>query len=160
MLLFVAGFVLWQLGMAALTGLIYWVAGKILLLAFALLVLLGIAAIVGALWRGLCAYFSAEARTLRRLLVAHSLGSAGRQRLLAQTQQVRFWSRIKRQRLLASNNRRHLRRLFRAIDAELRASRSRLSPERYQDLRKMLRDQHQRANASAMLALRNQLPCP
>jgi len=159
MLLFVVGFVLWQLGMAALTGLVYWLAAKTMLLAFALLVLLGIAALLRALWRDLRAYFSGEARALRRLLATHARHAVGRQRLIAQAQQLRFWTRIKRQRALALNNRRHLRDLFRAIDSELRTMKSQLPAQHYRALRKALRDYHQRANADAMLALREQLPC-
>ena len=159
MLLLVVGFVLWQVGMVALTGLVYAVAGKAMLLAFALMVLLGIAALLRALWRDLRAYFSSEARALRRLLAAQALHSVGRQRLMAKAQQLRFWTRVKRQHALAANNRRHLRDLFRAIDIELRARKAQLPAERYRSLRKALRDYHHRADAEGMLALREQLPC-
>ncbi len=159
MLLFVAGFVCWQLGMAMMTGLIYWMAGKIMLLAFALLLLLGLAELLRTVWRDLRVYFSGEARALRRLLAVHSQASTSRQYWLAQAQQVRFWARIKRQRLLTANNRRHLRGLFRAISAELHASKSGLPSDRYQALHKALRNYHKRADAEAMLALREQLPC-
>jgi hypothetical protein len=159
MLLFVVGFVFWQLGITILAGFIYWLAGKIILAAFVLLVMLGFAALLRALWRDLRAYFNSEARALRRLLAVHSHASTSRQCLQAQAQQVRFWTRIRRQRLLLANNRRHLRGLFRAINAELYASKPRLPTDRYQALRKALRDYHKRADADAMLALREQLPC-
>lgn len=159
MLLFVIGFVFWKLGLAFVGSLLYWFAGKIMLLAFGLLMALAVIALLAALWRELRLYFSAEARTLRRLLSLRSRALNARRSWLAQTKQLQFWTGLKRKAVLRANNRRHLRSLFRAINADLQRAKSQLPQLDYRRLRKALRQYHRQADIAAMLALREQLPC-
>jgi len=159
MLLFVIGFVCWKLGLGFVSGALYWLAGKIMLLAIGLLVALAAMAFLAALWRELRGYFSAEARTLRRLLSLRVRGLNAQRYWLAQTKQLRYWTGLKRKAALQANNRRHLRTLFRAINADLQAVKSQLPQPDYQHLRKALRQYHRQADIAAMLALREQLPC-
>lgn len=159
MLLFVIGFVFWKLGLAFVGGLLYWFAGKTMLLAFGLLIVLAVMALLATLWRELRGYFSAEARALRRLLCLRSRGLNAKQYWLAQTRQLRFWNGLKRKAALQANNRRHLRSLFHAINADLQRAKTQLPQVDYRRLRKALRQYHKRADIAAMLALREQLPC-
>lgn len=159
MLLFVSGFVFWKLGIVVVADFLYWIAGKAMLLAFGLLVMLGLTALLAMLCRDLRRYFSAEALALRRLLSLRSRAVDARQYRLAQTRQLRFWTRLKRKAVLRANDRKHLRSLFRAIDADLRRVRNQLPKVDYRRLHKALRQYHRQANIAAMLALREQLPC-
>ncbi len=159
MLLLVIGFVFWKLGLGFVGGFLYWLAGKSLLLAFGLLVALAAMALLAAIWRELRGYFSTESRALRRVLCLRTRGLNARQNWLAQTRQLRFWAGLKRKTALQANNRRHLRSLFRAIDADLQGAKTQLSQFDYRRLRKALRQYHKQADIAAMLALREQLPC-
>ena len=60
MLLFLAGFVCFQLGLGLLTGLFYLVASKVMLLTLVLLALLGLLALCKAVVRDVGAYFNRE----------------------------------------------------------------------------------------------------
>lgn len=160
MLLFVAGFVSLQLGLVLLMGLFYLLASKILLLALVVLALLGLAALIKAIGRELLGYFDAESAALRRLLSLQRYRQDARQQAVQQQKQLHYWALFKRQRLLAANNRKHLRALSAAIEGELRAGQSQLTPSHYQSLRKALRQYYKRADVEAMLALRQQIPCP
>lgn len=159
MLLFVAGFALLHLGLGLLTTLFYAVAGKIMLLALGLLVLLGAGALLAAIGRELGAYFCREAAALRRIFALQAHQEQFAQRSVAEWRQLQYLNRFKRQRLLASNNRKHLRALFDAIHQELQAVKKQLPVATYKSLRKALRNHHKRADAEAMLALRREIPC-
>lgn len=160
MLLYVCGFVFWKLGIGLVGSALYWIAGKAMLLAFGLLLLLALMALLNALWRELRRYFSAEAKALRRLLSLRMRRLNAGQQLQAQTRQLRFWPGLKRKAVLEANNRKHLRGLYRAINADLCLAKTRLSQVDYQRMRKALRLYRRRADTAAMLALREQLPCP
>lgn len=157
MLLFVAGFLCLQLGLGLLTGLLYAVAGKLLLLAFALLFLLGMAALFMGVLGELRAYFGWEAVALRRIWSVQGRLLFAAQRAALETRQMRNLSMLKRQRLLAANNKKHLRVLHGAIFRELQAAKSRLPEECYRMLCQDLRKHRKHANAEAMLALRSRI---
>jgi hypothetical protein len=159
MLLFVLGFVFWKLGLGFVGGFLYWIAGEGMLLAFGLLLGLGALALLAGLWRELRLYFNAEACALRRVLCLRTRALNARHYWLAQTKQLRFWTGLKRKTALQANNRRHLRSLFLAIDADLLGAKSQLPQVDYRQLRKALRQYHRQADIEAMLALREQLPC-
>ena len=159
MLSFVLGFVCWQLGLALWAGLMYRLAGLGMLIAFSSLLLLGLLSLLASLGHDLRVYFSAEARALRRLLSLRVRCGDQRLRMFEQVKQLRFWARIKRQRLLARDDQRHLRALFLAIDAELNIAKAQLTARHYQALRKVLRHHLKQADIEAMLALREQLSC-
>jgi hypothetical protein len=159
MLLFVVGFVCFQLGLALLTTLFYALAGKVMLLAFGMLALLGLAALLLGLWRELRGYFRRDSAALRRLWALQSQQKQIAQRSAAEWRQLQYLHRFKRQRLLAANNRKHLRALFDAIYQELQTVKTQLPTATYQAMRKALRHHHKRADAEAMLALRQQITC-
>lgn len=159
MLMFVAGYVLWRLGLAMLTGIVYFVAGKLMLLVLVALVLLGLAAAIDAVRKDVGAYFNREAMAMRRLASLLVRRNDSRGQLRQQSRQLRYWAQVRQRRLLAANNRKHLRALFKAVDGELRAAKSQLPPRSYRELRKALRGCLGREDVEAMLALRQQLPC-
>lgn len=159
MLLFVGGFVFLKLGIGFVGSFLYWLAGKLMLLAFAGLLVMAVTTLLLTLWRDVRDYFSAEARALRRLLGLRVRALNARCYLLEQTRQLRFWSGLKRKASLRTNDRKHLRGLFLAIDADLRQAKNQLPKVAYRRLHKALRHYHRRADIAAMLALREQLPC-
>jgi hypothetical protein len=158
MLLFVAGFVLFHLGLSLLTSIIYMLAGKIMLVAFALLALWGVVVLLRALWRDLRDFFRKDAVAVRRLWSVKAQQLYLEQQSFLESQQIQNRSRFKRLRLLDADNKKQLRTLYDGIYAELQAVKSQLPEERYQDLLQALRRYHKQANAEAMLALRKQLP--
>jgi hypothetical protein len=156
MLMFVAGFAGWQLGLAWLTGALYQLAAKIILSAFALLSLLGAGLIMLAFYQGMLLYFRREAVAMRRVIRLQARQRDIGQRQLLEKRQIYYLSQLKRQSLLAADNKRHSHQLFKAISAELK---SYCLPVGYQSLHKSLKQYHKQANPEAMLALRNQVLC-
>ena len=160
MLLFMAGFVCFQLGLAWLTTLVYAAAGKVMLLAFGMLLLLGAVAWISALHGELRAYFHREAVAARRVWAVQAQKLHLAQRTVLEFRQLQYLSRLKRQRLLAADNRKHLRALYGAIRRELQEVRAQMPPASYQAMCKALRLHHKHADFEAMLALRKRIPCP
>ena len=156
MLLLLMGFVCLQLGLAGLVGLLYGLAGKLMLLAFGLLMLLGCGSVLQAIYKELAAYGRREASALRRLLMLQMLKENHTQRVQQEKKQLRYWQEFKRQRMLAANNKKHSRELYKAITAELQTA---IAAERYKALQKQLKHYRNQANPEAMLALRKQVLC-
>lgn len=156
MLLLLMGFVCLQLGLAGLVGLLYGLAGKLILLAFGLLILLGCGSVLQAIYNELAAYGRREAAALRRLLMLQMLKENHSQRVQQEKKQLRYWQEFKRQRLLAANNKKHSRELYKAITAELQTA---IAAERYKALQKQLKHYRNQAKPEAMLALREQVLC-
>jgi hypothetical protein len=157
MLLFVLGFVCLQFGLALLMGLFYLLASKVMLLALALLALLGFLTLFNVVCRELGGYFSRESSALRQLLSLQIRRQDVERRQAAECLQLSYWHRFKRQRLLVAYNRKQARELSEAISHELQAVRAQLPAARYKNLRKSLRTYRKQADAAAMLALRQQL---
>lgn len=159
MLLFVAGFFCFRLGLALLAGLFYAVAGKFLLLAFVGLGLFGLFALAKALYRQLCGYFRRDVTEMRCWFALRNQVRDAGLRAAAEARQLHYRMQLQRGRLAAANHRKHLQQLCQAIDGELASVRNRLPAATYKSLRKSLRRHYKQADAAAMLALRNQLPC-
>ncbi len=156
MLMFLAGFTGWQLGLFRLAEWCYGLAGKTMLLAFAVLLLLGCGLLLLAVVHGFSGYFHREQRILRhlsRLKAQHR--HVGQRTMLEKSQQF-YWSQFKRQRLLAANDKKHSLELFKAIEAELKKN---LEPEVYKVLRRDLQRFYQQSNPQAMLSIRDQALC-
>ncbi|MDT4291195.1 hypothetical protein RO575_16645 [Methylomonas sp. MO1] len=157
MLLFVLGFVCLQFGLALLMGLFYLLASKVMLLALALLALLGLMMLFKAVCRELRGYFSRESAAVRQLLSLQVRQQDLARRKSAECRQLSYWHRFKRQRLLVADNRKQAWALSVAISHELQAVRAQLPAARYKNLRKSLRTYRKQADSAAMLALRQQL---
>lgn len=157
MLLFIAGFAGWQLGLAWLAAGLYALAARILWLAFGALAVLQIVWVLLAVWRGVAQYFRREAMALRRVVMLQICRRDAGQRQLLEIRQMHYRSQLKRQRLLIANDKKHSGELFDAINGELRGA---TSPATYKALRKTLKQHYKRADAQAMLALRERVLCP
>jgi len=160
MLLFVVGFVCLQFGLALLMGLFYLLASKVMLLALILLALLGAIALFKAVCREFSAYFNRESAALRQLLSLQMRREDVERREAAEWRQLDYWHRLRRQHVLTADNRKQARELSDAINRELQTVRAQLPTAIYKDLRKALRRCRKQADATAMLALRQQIPCP
>jgi parvulin-like peptidyl-prolyl isomerase len=156
MLLLLIGFVCLHFGLVALMGLMYALAGKIMLLAFGLLLLLGGGLALQAIYKELAGYWRREASALRRILTLQMRKESNSQLIQQQKKQLRYWQEFKRQRMLAANNKKHSRELYKAITAELQTA---IAAERYKALQKQLKHYRNQANPEAMLALREQVLC-
>ena len=159
MLLFLAGFVCFQLGLGLLTGLFYLVASKVMLLTLVLLALLGLLALCKAVVRDVGAYFNRETAAVRQLLSVRASKQDIETRNAAQWLQLQYLTRFKRQRMLAADNRKQLRELAAAISDELQAVKPQIPVATYKAMSKALRTYRKKADTAAMLALREKLPC-
>lgn len=156
MMLLLIGFVAVHVGLAALMGLLYGLAGKVMLLAFGLLLLLGCGLTLQAIYKDLAAYGRREASALRRLLTLQMRKHNFSQLIQQEKKQLRYWQEYKRQRLLTINNKKNCRELYKAISDELQKS---MAADRYKSLQKQLKHYRKQANPEAMLALREQVLC-
>lgn len=157
MLLFLAGFVCFQYGLSLLTSLFYLLANKIMLLAFSVLGLLGIAALLKAVYGELSTYFNSKSAALRQYLSLQMRRQDLARLKAAEWRQLGYLQRLKRQRLLAADNRKQAAELSASINQELLTAKSQLPTVKYKYLRKTLRKYRKQADISAMLALRQQL---
>lgn len=156
MLLFIAGFAGWQLGLAWLATGLYALAARILWLAFGALAVLQSVWVLLAVWRGVAQYFRREAMALRRVVMLQICRRDAGQRQLIEIRQMHYRSQLKRQRLLIANDKKHRNELYHAIDDELR---NMASPDAYKVLARELKHRRKRADIPGMLALREQTLC-
>ncbi|MCK9607311.1 MAG: hypothetical protein M0R33_12790 [Methylomonas sp.] len=156
MLLLTVGFSCWQLGWFNWASWFYPLAGKIILSAFLLLLMLGCGLFIHALYVELAVYFRWDAVALRRVAMLRQLHSDARQRLLVEKSQIHYLYELKRQRLLIADNKKHSRALFKAVSAELQQS---VEPDSFKSLQKHLKQHRNQANPQAILALRDQVLC-
>lgn len=159
MLMFLVGFVLYQLGLGWVAALIFPLASRILLLAMGLLAVLAAAGVLKLLAGELKRYFSADAVALRQLLRLRIKSCDLKQQAAMEWRQLQYRNRFKRQRIMVANNRKHLRELFHAVNQELLTMKSQLPNARYQALHKALRRSHKQGDAQAILSVRGELSC-
>lgn len=152
MSLLLLGFSGWQLGLLWLAAWCYALAGNLLLLAFVLLFFWVTGLMLQVAFHDIKSYFRQESRVLRRLVMLQLYQHAAGQKLVLEKRQLHYLNQLKRQRLLAANNKKHSRMLFKAIKVELEDS---MTPCSY----KVLKQHQKQANTQAMLALRNRLLC-
>lgn len=156
MLLLLGGFSCWRLGWVNWASWFYLLAGQIILAAFLLLLLLGCGLFVQALYVELAVYFRWDAVALRRVAMLRQLQHNAGQRLLLEKSQIHYLYELKRRRLLAADNKKHSRALFKAVSAELRQS---VEPDSYKSLQKHLKQHRNQADPQAILALRERVLC-
>jgi hypothetical protein len=156
MMLLVAGFFSWQLGWPALAACLYPLAGHIMLMAFLLLLLLGCGLLWQALYQELAVYFRWDAMAVRRLVMLRIQQHNARQRRLMEASQIQYLVELKRQRLLAADNKKHCHALFKAVSAELQQS---VPADSFKSLQKHLKRHRNQANSQAMLDLRERALC-
>jgi len=153
MCLLLTGFISLQCGMIWLGSWLYLLAGRIILLAFCLLVTGSAGLMLQCALRQLARYFHVEARAFRQVVALQILRFHALQRQQAETRQIFYFYERKRQRLNTSDDKKNSRALCKAIKAELQTS---LEPERYKTVQKQLKQYQKQANPQAMLVLREQ----
>ncbi len=156
MLLFVAGFILAHIGLSLVTALLYAIAPKLLLLAFAVMLLVLVVLSMRALTVGLVHYFRREARAMRQLLRLQIRRRDDGQRQWLEKRQIHYRSLLQRQKLRVANDKKHSRQLLKAITSELQGQ---LPRNVYKQVRRQLKQLHKQANPQGMLALRDQVLC-
>ena len=159
MLILVCGFLCFQMGFGLLTGICYSVASYMMLVCFGMLILIGLLTTLVSIYGDLRSYFCREATALRRLLAVQMQKNNHAQRTELKFRQLQYFSRFKRQRMLMADNRKHLRVLYDSINQELQQAKPQIPKDSYHLLYQSLRRYHKQANAAAMLALRQQIPC-
>ena len=159
MLLFFIGFILMQAGLPWLTTLFYGIASKVLLLTMLSLAGLALLALLLTIWRELRGYFSRESFALRRILSLHNHQRNLKQRTAQEWRQLHYLNRFKRHRLLAANNRKHLRELFDAVNRELQTVKTQLPSAKYRTLQKALRRCYRRGDVDGILSVRGEMQC-
>ncbi|MGD0959042.1 MAG: hypothetical protein ABSB19_04470 [Methylomonas sp.] len=160
MLMFAAGFICFELGLNLPATLVYALAGKLLLLTFVFLLIIGLVSVWAAFVRELRAYFCKESLALRRLLAMQAGKNHAERINVYKNRQLHYFKRVKRQKLQAANDRKHLYELYLGVYRELRAVKPNMLSRDYQSFRKALRKYHKQADAAAILALREQIkPC-
>jgi hypothetical protein len=157
MLIFVAGFICYQLDLSLLTSLLYGLAERILLLAFLLLALSGLMALLSAVCVDLRGYFRQDARAVRQIFAVQTRKHNLARRLALEIRQIQYFSNLKRQRLLQADNRKHLQELYNAILLELESAKPQLPANRFAEMHKALRQYLKQADDQAMLTLRQQI---
>lgn len=155
-LLLLAGFAGWQFGLVWLATGLYALAAKAILLAFALLLLLQVGLMLQAFYQWVSLYFRRETTALRRLATLQMRRRDARQRFMLERRQIYYLNHLKRQRLLAADDKKHSVELFKAINAELKHC---VAPTYYKAVHKELKQHRKQANSRAMLALRKQVLC-
>lgn len=159
MLMFIGGFALAKLGLDWLTGLLFTVANKLLLSSFLALALLGLIGLLNTLVRQLREFFSLDARAFRQLLSIDIRQQDTDLQLHEQQRQLGYFYQLRRQRLAARNERKHLRALFDSINRELKAQKASTPAATYKQLQKALQQSLKRADSQAMLSIHQQLSC-
>lgn len=157
MILFILGFIGFKLGIVWLSVLLYAIAGKVLLLVFALLLLLGFVLITHSIVADLRSYFVKEAMAKRQVLFMQNKKQHFARLSAFKSQQLYYFHQFKRQRLLAADDKKQRAKLYAAINEELIAIKHKMPVKHYQLWQKTLRRYHKQADANAMLALREQI---
>lgn len=155
-LLLLAGFAGWQFGLVWLATGLYALAAKAILLAFSLLLLLQVGLMLQTFYQWVSLYFRRETTALRRLATLQMRRRDARQRFMLERRQIYYLNHLKRQRLLAADDKKHSVELFKVINAELKHC---MAPTYYKAVHKELKQHHKQADSRAMLALRKQVLC-
>lgn len=159
MLMYLLGFISRKTGFNQTGTYLYAFAGKLLLTAFALLILFAVATVIMACYRDLSHYWRREAIALRRLLSIHYQTIHTRQRNQHLSRQLYYQHRFKQQKLTAADNRKQLHALYRSVKLELQTAKPQFADTEYQHLQKTLRQYLKQADASGILALHQKLTC-
>jgi hypothetical protein len=159
MLLLLSGFAAWQLRLLAVAGLLYTVAERMLLTAFAGWAVWGLLALLRGFLRDVGEFLSGENRAMRRFWFKHQRQQSQQIRQHEQTRQLHYRFHFKRQKLQQADARRQRRLLLRALQRELRQARNQFDLEEYNRLRRALILSYRHADDAALLALRERFAC-
>jgi hypothetical protein len=155
-LLLTADLLLW-LAAPALPELMTQLGLLLLLGAGALLVLTWLVQVTGLVIRAGIDFFSATHRMQRRLLFIQARQEQLKRLLYARTLQIRYFTQLKKKRLLNRNNHKHIKALSKAIDNDLLALKSRLPKNLYLQLQQENAHYRKQHNSEALLQLQQKI---
>ena len=155
LLLAMAG--LYKFGWLGLANLLRLAGTETLLVGGALLVLLGLAALLQSITRQLRAYFSTLARAQRRLGFTRLQQEQQLTVFANKTRQQLYFANLTRKRLLRTNTCKHSQQLASSIQRDLTALRLHLPRPTYQQLQKQLTGYSRQQDVDSLLKLQQQL---
>jgi len=154
--LMLAGFFCWRFENPLAADFCYAWANKMLLLGFGWMLVLGVFLVARAIVLGLLGFFDRKTVAQRQLAsLTVRRGDAERQAFLEMSQQ-HYWLRIKRSRLLAADDKRQSRQLYKSIRAEIAGK---LPEAELEQVWKDLKRHKRLADTQAMLTLRQKILC-
>jgi hypothetical protein len=147
---------LW-LAVPVLPGLMTRVGLAGLLSAFTILLISGLFMVGKRIIRSCFFYFSAEQRAQRRLWFIQTKQEQIKRLFYFQTLQINYFHELKKNRLLRTNNRRHIQSLSKAIDKDLQTIKKQLPVTAYQQLQKANLHFRKQQDIEALLELQQQI---
>jgi len=147
---------LW-LAVPGLPGLMTQFGLAILLSAFSLLLITGLAAIIKRIIAVCFDYFSARQRLQRRLWFIQAKQDQLKRLFYFRTLQINYFNELMRKRLLSANNRQHIQSLSKAIDKELQSIKQQLSKTTYQQLQRDNAQYRDKQDIEALLELQKKI---
>lgn len=102
-------------------------------------------------------YFSEQQRLQRRLLFIRAKQDQLKQRFYLRTVQINYFAELKRKRLLASNDQKHIRSLSKAIDKDLLSIKQQLPKTAYLQLQQENTHYRKQRNSKALLELQQKI---
>ncbi|MFU8787714.1 MAG: hypothetical protein ACNA7G_01720 [Methylobacter sp.] len=156
-LLFLLVELLLHLAVPGLPALLTLLASAMLLGAFCVLIIAGLAGVATATVGAIADYFSAKRRAQRRLWFAQGRHEQLRRLFYFKKMQVKYSHERSRQCLLARNNRKHIRSLSQAIDHDLLSIKNKLPETAYQQLQQDHARHRNQQNIEALLSLQQRI---
>ena len=147
---------LW-LAVPGLPGLMTQLGLAILLSAFALLLMTGLAVIIKRIIISCFDYFSTRQRLERRLWFIQAKQDRLKQLFYFRTLQINYFNNLKKKQLLNANNRQHIQSLSRAIDKDLQSIKPQLSKPAYLQLQKENTQYRDKQDVEALLKLQQKI---
>jgi len=139
--------------LAYLTPAFYQLGGLSLLASFALLFVSLLLLTGSQILRGIYRYFSGIERRQRRLWFVQGKLEQEHGLFFHRRLQTRYFLEAKRQRLVRANNRKHSRSLAKAIDRDLAAIKTQVSPDQFKTWRRQNQIYRRQANIEGLIAL-------
>ncbi|MEQ1529817.1 MAG: hypothetical protein ABL925_10910 [Methylococcales bacterium] len=155
--LFLSLDILLWLGVPSLANLSARLAVLVLLSAFALLLMTGLAALAKAILTSLKQYFSAGRRMQRQLWFTHSQQERLQKLFHFKTLKLRYVHDLKRKQLLTADDRRQVRALSKAIQKELSALKTRLPAPIFTQLQQECKRHQKQHDVTALLELQQKI---
>ena len=147
---------LW-LTVPALPGMLTALATAMLLAGFAGLTIIGLWAAGNMIVQSALAYFSSKQRVQRRLWFVEAKQDQAKRLFHFKTKQIKYVNELSRKRLLALNNRKHIRLLSSAIDKELLSLKTKLPGTTYLQLQQDHARFRNQQDIEALLALQQKI---
>lgn len=154
---FLGSEVLLRLALPNVSELMMQLGLALLLSAFALLVMTGMLAVCGMIMRSVAHYFSFQQRIQRRLLFMQVKQEQVKQLFHFRALQMKYFNELKRDSLLKTNNRKHIRALAKSIQKELLLIKKNISAATFKQLQLELTRYRSQQDFDALLKLQQRI---